>query len=151
MRTSATGRAEAERGFTLVELLIVLTVVGLLSAAVVIAVPDGGGSLRSEAERFAARAQAAQEKALIDARPVALRVTAAGYSFEERLEQKWRPLAAGSLGPESWREGTVVLGADMRLIFDPTGLAEPAELLLARDGERLAVRVAANGAISIDG
>jgi general secretion pathway protein H len=57
MPISATGRARRQSGFTLVELLIVLTIVGLMSAAVVIAMPDQRGSLVSEAERFAARGE----------------------------------------------------------------------------------------------
>src|SRR3546814_7675349 len=65
MRISATGRTE---GFTLVELLIVLTIVRLMSAAVVLAMPDPRGNLRAEAEPFAARAAAARNLAIADAR-----------------------------------------------------------------------------------
>jgi prepilin-type N-terminal cleavage/methylation domain-containing protein len=46
-----------ERGFTLVELIVVIIIIGLLAAAAVLAMPEAGGGLRGEAERFAARAK----------------------------------------------------------------------------------------------
>ena len=48
-------------GFTLVELMVVLFIIGLAATAVVLAVPEQGGSLQAEAERFAARAKAARD------------------------------------------------------------------------------------------
>ena len=45
----------AEGGFTLIELLVALTILGLMSAVVVLAIPDPRGRLVDEAERFAAR------------------------------------------------------------------------------------------------
>src|SRR5215218_1367072 len=41
-------------GFTLIELLVVLVIIGLVSAAVVIGMPDPRGALRGEALRLAA-------------------------------------------------------------------------------------------------
>ena len=51
--------------------MVVLAIIGLVSGAVVLAMPDPRGRLRDDAERFAARARAAQDKAVIEARPVA--------------------------------------------------------------------------------
>src|SRR4028118_67007 len=82
MPISAAGRAE--HGFTLVELMVVLAILGIMSAAVVLAIPDPRGGLVSEAQTFAARVSAAQERAIMDNRAVALRLTPAGYSFERR-------------------------------------------------------------------
>ena len=87
MRTSATGTAE---GFTLVELMVVLVIVGLVSAAVVLAMPDPRGALRGEALRLAARADAARERAMMDNRPVALVIRDQGYGFEWRSEAEHR-------------------------------------------------------------
>src|SRR5687768_8379967 len=111
-----------EPGFTLVELLIVLTIIGLMSAAVVLAFPDRRGSLRSEAERFAARAQAAQERAVLDARPMAVRVTSAGYGFDRRERNEWKPLQERPFADQPWSEGTRagVGAAAQRIVFDTT-------------------------------
>ena len=77
-------------GFTLVELLVVLVIIGLISAAVVLGMPDPRGSLRGEAQRFAARAEAARERAVMDNRPVALVLKDGGYGFERRTGGEWR-------------------------------------------------------------
>ena len=73
-----------ERGFTLVELMVVLVIIGLATAAVMLAIPDQGGSLQAEAERFAARAKAARDSAIVESRPAALIVGPAGYDVARR-------------------------------------------------------------------
>jgi general secretion pathway protein H len=126
----------------------VLTIVGLMSAAVVLAMPDARGSLRAEAERFAARARAAQELAIMDARPVAIRVTAAGYGFDERRDGEWRPMRSEPFADRAWASGTragIGAGGAERLVFDTTGTAEPARLLLLRDDEQVLVEIGADG------
>ena len=58
MPTSVAGSKLTSRnaGFTLIELMIVVTIIGLASAVVVLALPDPRGRLRDEAAQFAARA-----------------------------------------------------------------------------------------------
>lgn len=158
MRTSATGRAErrpalrrrsAQQGFTLVELLVVLTIVALMSAAVILAVPDPQGPLAAEAERFAARAKAAQERAIMDNRSFALRLTANGYTFERRQGRQWQALADKPFASVAWKDGTAPSIQEARIVFDPTGYAEPLRLTLSRDGEQVAVEIGEGGRIRV--
>ena len=138
-------------GFTLIELLVVLALIGILSAAVMVAIPDPRGSLTAEAERFAARARAAQDRAIIDARAVALSVDQDGYGFAVRRDGEWRDIEAKPFARQEWSEGTQPVPGAMRIVFDPTGVGEAAALALARDGERVSVRIGHDGTIDITG
>jgi general secretion pathway protein H len=138
-------------GFTLVELLVVLVIVGLLSAAVVLAVPDPRGSVATEAERFAARARAAEERAVMDNSSVAVAVDTAGYRFERRGRGGWGALAEKPFAPVRWSEATQVKfqPRDGRIVFDPTGFAEPFALTLTRGGKAASVEIADGGNIHV--
>ena len=138
----------AEHGFTLVELMIVLTILGLMSAAVIIGLPDTRGSLTGEAERFAARANAAHELAIMDARAVSIQISRSGYGFAQRDKREWKPLNAQPFTKYSWDEGTQAAGAG-RIIFDSTGSAEPAEVTLVRDDDRVTVSIGHDGRIDV--
>ena len=131
--------------------MVVITIVGLVAGAAVLALPDAGGGLRAEAVKFAARAKAAQERAVMDNRPVAVVLREGGYGFEWRSDGKWQPLARKPFVETQWGEGVEARleGAERRITFDSTGFAESAKLRLARKGEEAGVEVTDGGRIRV--
>lgn len=147
--------ANADRGFTLVELMIVMTIFALAAAAVVLTLPDARARIRRDAERFAARTKAAHDAAIVGARPVSVWIAAGGYGFDERVGGRWRAVER-PLGVAQWSSGVTALAPDQagrtRIVFDPTGLADRAlSIDLRREGQSVRVSIGTDGAVRIDG
>ena len=141
------------KGFTLVELMVVITVIALASAAAVLAMPDPRGRVFNEAARFATRAKAARDVAVVEGMPVSLWVTPGGYGFDRRAGGVWTPLADKPFRLEQWRDGTraAIGGARQRIVFDPTGLADrPLSVRLTRDRASVTARIDANGQARVE-
>ena len=152
MPTSATGNSR-EGGFTLIELMVVVTIIALASAVVVFAIPDPRGRVIDEAERFAARTLAARDDAIVQSRDVRIWITASGYGVERRRRGQWQAMTDKPFKTIAWASGTgVVIGASGRdaITFDATGApASPATVTLVRDNARASVTVSGNGDIRV--
>ena len=145
----------AEHGFTLVELMVTITVIALMSAVTLWAMPSPGGRVADEALRFAARARAARDQAVVEGRPVSLWVTPGGYGFDRRVAGRWSPVADKPLRVERWAEGTRAdpgdAGGRARVTFDPTGLPDRvADVRLSRGAATILVRLGADGSVRAD-
>lgn len=142
-----------ESGFTLIELMVVIVIIALMSAAVVMTVPDQRGRVVEDAERFAARVLAARDNAVLQSRPMSVWVSASGYGFSQRQRGQWTPMRDKPFAQTNWREGNIALvgqaGRD-QLYFDSTGLAsQPLMLRLVRDGEQVQVSIGINGKVDV--
>jgi general secretion pathway protein H len=135
-------RRSAQQGFTLVELMVVIVIIGLAASVVVLAMPDPGGGVTAEAERFAARAKAARDQAIVESRPAMLSVDAEGYQVSRRVRGEWRPGER-----HDWQAGTAAAGGATR--FDSTGLAQPATLVLSRGGREARVEIRGDGTVHV--
>jgi general secretion pathway protein H len=77
-----TFRARSGRGFTLIEMLVVVLIMGLLVGLVsVVTRPDARGLLRIEAERLAQLIDLAESEASLTGRPIGWTASESAYRF----------------------------------------------------------------------
>ena len=142
----------SEHGFTLVELMVVLVIIGLMSGVVVMTMADPRGRISSDIDRFAGRVHAARDSAIIAGRPVALWVSPNAYGFEKRFEGAWQPITEGPLTSQDWSGDTrAVLGSAnrIRVMFDSVGRADQAlQFGLMRDDRTIKLRMDLDGRVT---
>lgn len=130
------------RGFTLLELLLVVALIGIVTGVVALSVGGGERSLREESERLAALFHIAQSEARVSGRTLVWEADLSGYSFrhlgndqelrEELSRKRSWPFAVERVSPqrvlfarEPVREPEIVDIAtpsrDLRLALDPLG------------------------------
>ncbi len=143
----------SESGFTLVELMVVIFIIGLASAAVVMTARSPDRGARDEAEQFAARIAAVRDQAILQSRTMAVWVRPSGYGFDTRSQGAWAPLSQAPFATTEWRRGTSVQmgGArQMRVAFDSTGLPSNAvNIGLRRSDAVVMVSLAATGDVRV--
>jgi general secretion pathway protein H len=154
MPTSAIGEIKRDGGFTLVEMLVVLAILGVAAGAILLTVPDSRQSLTREAERFAASLVRAKEEAVLTNRIVDVRITPEGYEFGATTRGVRRPLAGRAFGSVAWNEETTAMigrgDERSRILFDATGMATPAAIDLYRSYGHARVIVDGSGSVRID-
>jgi len=133
--------SRSDQGFTLLELLLVLAVLGLATALVVPRLGLGGAGLRHDARALAGALSAARDQAILRDRPVALTLDPAGLT--------WTVAEAGMQGRLAFtRSVTATVDAAekapdgvVRVRFQPDGGSSGAQFVLADGRGSRIVRV----------
>lgn len=152
---AATAEARARpdaNGFTLVELMVVLAIMALAATAVVLTIPGEERTVRSEADRLAARIAAARDVAVIEGRSVAVNFAPSGYGFERRVAGEWQPLPGRAFEQRNWPGDVRFAAGDgrgaARILFDRVGISPTPQAIVLTGGDaREVVRVSAAGEI----
>jgi general secretion pathway protein H len=105
-----TGQPRRARGFTLVEVLVVLVIIGVLLAVATLSLGVTGGDreVDRERERLAALLDLAREEASVQVRELGLRVTTGGYEFMayDAVQGIWQVVTDDpSLRARQWPDG----------------------------------------------
>lgn len=96
------------RGFTLIEILIVLCVISVMTGLVVVTLPGfvQSNNLEREAERLKLVLEVAVEEALVQSRELAIQPARDQYRFYvyDELNQRWYEMNSPPLGPHRLAE-----------------------------------------------
>ena len=100
-------RKGRRRGFTLLEILVVVVIIGVLAGAVVLAVDSGSArQLERESNRFSALLQQACEQAELGGRDIGVLMLDTGYGFANQVDGFWKPQPSdGVLRERIWIGG----------------------------------------------
>ncbi|MFZ4121834.1 MAG: GspH/FimT family pseudopilin [Caulobacterales bacterium] len=165
MPISATRRArhDPEAGFSLIEALLVLMIIGLAASAVVLLAPTPGSATRDAARAFAARLALAGDESVLRNRALALAVTPEGYGFAVQEQAGWVAISdARALAFRPWPENVAVRFSASRqsqalsvaeapypVQFDAIGSATPIVATFVGQGASWIVALDSQGALSV--
>jgi len=100
-------QSRPSRGFTLLEILVVVVILGVLAAALVLSTAGSGRrQLEREGEQVRALIAYACEQAELSGREIGVSVAIDGYQFSRLEQDAWLPLREGELRPRHWVGGT---------------------------------------------
>jgi general secretion pathway protein H len=143
----------ASRGYTLVELLVVIAVIGIAAGVVTLSLRgDDARRLAEEGDRLAALFRMAQSDARVSGRPVLWQADLAGYRFRALGYDGAAPLPEELARERRWPlEVRRVQRSE--LVFGREPLREPAQVEIATAGPvlRLVVDALGNARVGCEG
>lgn len=139
---------------TLVEVMTVLFIIGLTAGLVTLTLPQRPTQEQASAQAFARVLTDAQHQAIFAGQPVGIKLNDRGYALLQWRREGWRPSGRPeqlpsrlaitlrterSERPENWPE----------MVFDPTGIIEPAEFELQGRGVRIEIALSETGEVTL--
>jgi len=145
-----------ERGFTLVELLTVIFIIGLTGSLVVFNMPSRASAGERALNIFEQDIRQAADRAILTGRVYAIDVIEDGYQLKTWQDGDWvlfrrpqvRPDAILDIRVRSREEDADAMRPE--LIFDPTGVNDPVELEVRARGERFILTISAEGEVAYE-
>ncbi len=84
----------SQKGFTLIEIMVVVVIIAVLMGAVTLSFPPVGDKLLKEnAERFSALISLAQDESILQSAEIALEIDDKGYGFYRNENNSWAALS----------------------------------------------------------
>jgi general secretion pathway protein H len=123
--------ALAERGFTLVEIMVVMVIIGItLGMVSVNVIPSPRQDLEAEARRISLLLQLARDEAIVRNRPITFEATSERYHFLVRNETRWDLITNDDVLRE--RE---FKNAPLTLLLNPAnaGTSDPLRITFGRE------------------
>ena len=130
-----------QRGFTLIELMVVVAIVAMGTALASLALRDGEGSvLARDAERLSALFESARAQSRAAGVPVVWHTTGSGFVFEGL------PPSAAPM-PTRWLDGQTAAVGNAPIVLGPDPIIGAQAVVLRREGSQSTqqVRVATDG------
>lgn len=149
-------RTAKESGFTLVEILCVLVVIGLMSSVVVLSIPQPKSELEKQAELLSGQLNALAQDGVISGSVTAAGFSKEGYALYAFENSEWATLAQGEWH-DSYRLTLTRASAKLDvpkttepiILFQPTGLSTPFELMLSNSETKYTLKTAGDGCVEL--
>ncbi|WP_034388828.1 prepilin-type N-terminal cleavage/methylation domain-containing protein [Hellea balneolensis] len=150
------GRTAKDSGFTLVEILCVLVVIGLMSSVVVLSIPQPKSELEKQAALLSGQLNALAQDGMISGSVTAAGFSEDGYALYAFENSEWTEKAAGEW-QDSYRLTLSRASAKLDMpkttepiiLFQPTGLSTPFELTLSDRETKYALLTAGDGRVDL--
>ncbi len=145
-------------GFSLVEMLVTVFIMGLATSLVILTIPEPGGRLQREADRLVAELERLSERALASGEVAGLDSQIDGYALAVRRNGTWqideRSRHALPRGMQLRVEGGAAGEGDAarpELRFGPLGHALEARLVLEDGTQQFTVEIGPDGRVAPGG